>query len=152
VRPAWKAAMRTATLLVVLALGAIAAGCGDAFSPEGVSGAYRLVRIRHHDLPETMALPVVCDSGGRVVNGTATLTSGYLDLTEDQRYVYMVERTFDAEPCPDAWTDTTSGRYALIDPSTIRLSETGTTYTWEGTVSGNTLTFHDPIDALFEKR
>jgi hypothetical protein len=144
--------MRSVTPLAVLilAFAATATGCGDAFSPEGVAGVYRLVSISEHTLPYSLIVESDCGRTGRVSPGTFTYQNGSLTLSKQETFVVERNWTYAGE-CNDSGTYTSSGSYSLTEPSTIRLSEAGSTNTWEGTVSGNRVTVFTPHRLVFER-
>ncbi len=137
--------------VLVVALATIVTGCGDAFSPEGVAGTYRLVSIWGHPLPHSLILDTYCEPTGRVSPATFTYQSGSLTLAREQTFVYEHDWTLTGECNVDeSGTWTSAGPYTLTAPSTISLSGEEV-IPWEGTVTGDRITIVSPSGMVFER-
>ena len=102
-------------LAAVLTVAALTVGCGgDAFSPSGVSGTYALVSVNGVTLPATVTF------GGE----TLTFISGSLTLREDQTWLFSGTASSTEGATTVTETETQSGTFTLVEPSTIRFTDT----------------------------
>ena len=141
-----------APVLVCLA----AVGCGDSFTPDGVSedgvsdtftieavsGTYNLKSINGE------APPIVENFGG---GDSFTVESATLRLNESGTFLFSLSWSQVSSGVTSSGTDTESGTFTLTEPSTIN-------FTWEdgdtasGTIDGNTLTVTDDGETfVFQK-
>ncbi len=128
-------------LATVLAATALAYGCGDAFSPSGVSGTYSLRSANGISLPADVNL------GGGV---TLTVNSGTLTLNESQTWLFSLTVTVTDGSTTLSETETGSGTFTLIEPNTIRFTEDGDVST--AVIDGNRITvIEDGVSLVFEK-
>ena len=115
---------------VVAVIGcALLAACGDAFSPEGVSGTYALKSIDGEPLPYSET-----ESGI-----TLSVPAGSLTLTPEETYLLSLTLEISDGNTTISSTETTSGTFSLVEPNTINFSnEDGTKFA--GVHDGNSIT------------
>ena len=108
---------------------ALLAACGDAFSPEGVSGTYALKSIDGDPLPVS-----------EIVFGvTLSITAGSITLTPEETYLLSLDIELDDGSTTVSSTETTSGTFNLVEPNTINFSdEDGDVFS--GVHDGNSIT------------
>ena len=121
-------------LSVALASGLVF-GCGDSFSVDGVSGTYNLESINGQDIPFSETI------------GTVTVESGTLRLNSDNTWSVSITTSRAEGGTTVTDTETESGTFTLVEPSTIRFTDSdGDTFaaTWDG----DTITITDDGDSL----
>ena len=100
-------------------------GCGDSFTMDGVSGAYKLQSFNGQDIPVTVAL---------AQGSTITIDSISTTLTAAGTWSSTLSRTIRYQDgTADTQTETDSGTFTLVEPSTIRFTD-GETFNvlWDG--------------------
>lgn len=106
--------MRIRGLVTATVASLVFGGCGDAFSPEGVSGTYILVSIGG------VALPT---SSTHVYEGeiyVASVTSGSMVLTATGTFVHSMELQIEVNNVTLTLPLSDTGTYTLVEPSTIQ--------------------------------
>ncbi len=119
-------------------------GCGHSLSVGDVSGPYDLESVNGQDIPYSETLGRVTTS---VESGTATL--GVIDNTWSMSMTYVTSSFTEGDT---TLTDTGSGTYTLVQPSTIRFTDSnGDTFaaTWDDDTI--TIIVH-PDTMVFRKR
>ena len=135
-------------LASVVLTGALLTACGDALSPEGVSGRYNLVSVNGEFIPSSETVTV---RPGFTL--TRTVSAGSVSLSANNTYsaslTIQIEDSAHGTSGPD--TETDSGTFELVEPATIRFtSSDGDTFS--GTLDGNRLTIIEDGDSfVFEK-
>ncbi len=95
--------------------GALLTACGDAFSPEGVSGLYILESINGSPLPFSRT---------QTPNGVRTLaiTDGSVSLNANSTFSLSLTIGIPLDSTTATSTETDSGTFELVEPSTVRLT------------------------------
>lgn len=128
-------------LLSVALVSGLVLGCGDSFSPDGISGTYNLESFNGQTLPFSETQFGI----------TLELTSGSLTLNSNSTWISTT--TFKITEGGTTLTDidTESGTFTLVEPSTIRFTDSdGDTFT--GTRDGDTITIIDDGDVFVLKK
>ncbi len=119
-------------LTTVLA-GALLTACGDAFSPEGVSGLYLLETINGSPLPFS---ETVTQNGVAV---TVAITDGSVSLNANSTFSLSLNLSITLGGATTTFTETDSGTFELVEPSTVRATISDGEIV-SGTLDGNRLT------------
>ena len=100
-------------VLAAFALTVLAA-CGDAFSPESVSGSYQLVSVSGNTLPfsETNT------AGGVTVE--MTINAGSVTLNENGTFSTSIDLEIVSDVFTGDETLTSSGTFTLVEPATVQ--------------------------------
>ncbi len=106
-------------LSVALASG-LAFGCGDSFSVDGVSGTYNLESVNGQDIPFSKTFTVV---GIEFIEFTNEITSATLRLFSDNTWSSSVTASVTEGGTTITQTATISGTFTLVEPSTIRFTD-----------------------------
>ena len=130
-------------LLSVALASSLVFGCGDSFSPGGVSGAYNLQSVNGQNIPSSETVT------GPGFTFTVEITSGTLRLNSDNTWSVSITTTrlFTEGPTTFIDIDTESGTFTLVEPSTIRFTDSDGD-TFAGTWDGDTITIIDNGDSL----
>ncbi len=130
-------------LATLLAIATLSVGCDDAFSPSGVAGTYSLRSVNG------VSIPAAINLGGWV---TLTFNSGTLTLTEGQTWLFSITIGVSDGTTTVTETDTGSGTFTLVEPNTIRLTDSEDGDVSTGVIDGNRITIIDDGETLiFEK-
>ncbi len=124
-------------LLSVALVSSVVFGCGDSFSPEGLSGAYTLQSVNGQNLPFSETLFGI----------TFEITTGQLNLNSNSTWSVSITTSVTEGPTTVIDTDTESGTFTLVEPSTIRFTDSDGD-TFAGTWDGDTITIIDNGDSL----
>ncbi len=128
-------------LLSVALASSLVFGCGDSFSPGGVSGAYNLQSVNGQNIPSSETVT----QGGFTF--TVEITSGTLRLNSDNTWSVSVTSSITSGGTTLTDTSTESGTFTLVEPSTIRFTDSDGD-TFAGTWDGDTITIIDNGDSL----
>ncbi len=132
--------------LTVCLLSIVLSGCGDSFSPDGISGTYELTFVNGSAMPASVT---VTDGG---LSAQITFESGTLTLRGDGTYLFSLRSEITIGTATVTDTETDSGTFALQEPATIRITSSQDQEMGSGSVNGGTLTFiDDGITLVFEK-
>ena len=123
----------TGRLLSLVLAASLLAACGDSFTPEDVAGIYNLDTVNGSPIPFTKAVT----EGG--LPATAQIISGSVTLTAANTFSSIVSFNVTVGTTVDPDSDTESGTYALVEPSTITFTKTGGG-TFSGTLDGGRIT------------
>jgi hypothetical protein len=125
--------MKHLGFLTVVSVTLLISACGDAFSPEAISGFYELVSINGNSLPYTMTYT---EDG---VTVEATINGGSITLSENETFGTAVDLEISGAGMTLTQTFTASGTFTLVEPATVQFTtEFGEQYS--GVLSGDRLT------------
>ena len=124
-------------LLSVALVSSLAFGCGDSFSPEGLSGAYTLESVNGQNLPFSET----------ILGITFEITAGQLNLNSNSTWSVSITTSVTEGPTTVIDIDTESGTFTLVEPNTIRFTDTDGDV-FAGTRDGNNITFTFGGDTL----
>ena len=117
-------------LLSVALVSSLVFGCGDSFSPEGLEGSYTLESVNGQDLPFSEII------GG----ATIEITAGQLNLNSNSTWSVSITASLTEGGTTISETDTDSGTFTLVEPSTIRFTDSDGD-TFAATRDGSNITF-----------
>lgn len=127
------------------------AGCGDAFTPDGIAGTYSLTSVNGIAMPASIS---ITEDGTSV---TLTFTSGSLTLRADGTYLFTLATEVAIDGQTVTHTETDSGTYNLQEPSTITVTSSDDGEVSTAILVGGTITVIDDEDGIvatliFEKQ
>ena len=128
-------------LASVILMGILLTACGDPFSPEGVSGVYNLESINGSPIPFS---ETETQDG---VTITVEVTAGSVTLNTTGTWSLSITASFTIGSITTGDTETESGTFELVPPSTIRLTDSDGD-TISATLDGDGLTVTDGGDTF----
>jgi hypothetical protein len=131
-------------VLAAFALTVLAA-CGDAFSPESVSGFYQLLSISGNALPYS---ETITEDG---VTAEMTINAGSVTLNENGTFSTSMDFEIISDVFTGDQTLTSSGTFTLVEPATVQFTNEFDEQ-WAGTLDGDRLTVGEEAGSYVYER
>lgn len=137
--------MKPLGILTVVSASLLLTACGDAFSPENVSGSYQLVSVDGNPLP---FLQTLTEDGLT----TLTINSASVTLHENGTFSTSMSVEFSIDGSTESATWTSSGTFTLTQPARINFSDDIDDEQMSATLDGDMLTvIDDGTTYLYER-